>query len=277
MTANVQTILSRAARRCSYDPEGTDFFSGNDQGGAELRTYLHDTVAEIAQRTDAAPLAASLRLAMNYAGEITGAATFSTGLRLPVTCTTDARGFTLPEYVLRLSREPRAFFEDTFRRPRVVVQNGGDWALRVAAGAFGEDRFYCPQGLPGAIRLACLPMPAPFLPFTLTVATDRWVRAAGEGGLAAEANSGDDVPLIPERILELGIVREFRRRRGLDWESVAEQFEAALSRWDNDTKTRQAVGVGAPRPLSRDVYSEVDGRPLTPDLPDYIAPAPGVR
>lgn len=270
MTSNVQTILQRAARRCSYDPATIDFFGGNDPAGAELIAYLADVAAEITDRVDAAPLSASFRLAKDYAGQITGTATFSTGLRLPIVCHTDARGFTLPEWVLRIARDPRAFYEDTYRQPRILVQNGGDWAARVAWGPTGADRYFATQGLPGAIRVACLPMPELFLPFTLTAATDLWVRSASDGRLLSEPVTGDDIPVIPERLLEDGVVMRFRERRGLDWESVLDRFEARLARWDNDTKARQSVSLARPSALL-----DRDGHPILPQVPDYIPPAPG--
>ena len=274
MPASVQTILSRAARRCSYDPTTMDFLSGNDPSGTELLEYMNTIAAEIIERVDLAPLSAVFRINGQSNPLLSYAATREDpdGNVVPVTISripTDDPNATLDSIVERVWRSPDAVVETTGIRRRVInVPNGGDWAALVAWGPTGATRYYRVLGGAGDLRLEFWPALPSGVQVAVSVVTNRWLRTSGALGAYANAVTLlSDVSIIPERLLEDGIVREFRERRGLDWESVSDRFEARLARWDNDTKARQNVSLArAPRLTVND---------LKPIVPDYIPPYTG--
>lgn len=274
MPANVQTILSRAARRCSYDPTNMDFLSGNDPSGTELLEYMNDVAREIVERFDLAPLSAVYRINGQSNPLLNYAATREDpdGNVVPVVISripTDDPNATLDSVVERVWRSPDAVIETTGIRRRVInVPNGGGWAALVARGPTGATRYYRVLGGAGDLRLEFWPALPSGVQVAVQVVTNRWLRTSGAlGAYANEVTNLGDVPIIPERILELGVIREFRERRGLDYQDTSDRFEAALARLDNDTKARQCVSlVKAPRLSVND---------LKPIVPDYIPPYTG--
>lgn len=274
MPASVQTILSRAARRCSYDPTLLDFLSGNDPSGTELLEYLNDCARDIIERVDVAPLSATYFINGNSSDTDPYQAIREEpdGTRIPVLITripTDDPNLTLNSIVERVWRNPDAVIETTGIRRRVLpVPNGGAWNALVAWGPTGATRHYRVLGGAGDLRMEFWPALPAGVQVAVQVVTNRWLRSAdARGAYASEVTNLSDVSVIPERIMEYGVVREFRERRGLDWSEVSQRFEAMLSRWDNDTKARPAVSLARATPLAVN--------DLKPIVPDYIAPYTG--
>lgn len=271
MPASIQTILARAARRCSYDPDIITFFGGSDPSGTEMVEYLESIADDIITRVDAAPFSATYYIS----GQSDTTLPYSAVREFP-NGTRDVANFTrgqltgtpgslfLPNYTRRLQRGDDAVLEISGVRRKVrPVANGADWAALVSWGPQGASRYYRLLGQPGELRLDFWQPLLSGVVVAVSVVTDRWLRAGSPiGAYSNVLASGDDVPVIPERILEDGIVGKFRERRGLPYADVLGKFEAALMTWSAETKPRQSVSLIPSQPL--------DINALKPLVPDYI-------
>lgn len=218
--------LNRIARQCSVKAPSS-WVSATRDDHKELRDdFLLETVEDILDRVD---------LPSPVAGQTT-----ITG--------TGAETYSLPDDFRRIHRDEFAVYDVSQDRPCVPVSSDGDWSYVKDVGTTGVIRFYRQTGYDGNFSISFYEEPSAAVDITVSYSTKNWM--ANSGGTAGDMfTDEDDVLLLPRRVVEVGAVWRYRRRRGLEFGQQKLEYETYLERLSNDTRSRRTVYFGEPERL----------------------------
>jgi len=237
---SVADILDRAARQCSVASPAS-WVSATDPTALEFKDFLDETREDIAARCD-------------WIGPIS---------KTVVITGTGDEDYALPSDFLRLQRDDYAVYERfRTRRPCVPVTRDGEWEYIDELGVTGAYRFYRLQGYDGAWSIGFkMPLETDLTVVVSYVSTE-WIVNGGTG--KSEFTAGDDVCLLPRRLVEAGIVWRFRRRKALAYQDVLAEYEILMARTLADTRTRRKIDFSG-RPVLRSSFDI--------PIPDFIPPS----
>ena len=215
-------ILARAARECSVVPPSS-WLTATDPTALELLDFLDQTRADVQDRLEVVgPLSKSV--------VITG---------------DGSEGYDLPGDFRRLHRGRFAVYERfRTRRACVPVSDDGEWQYLEELGTAGAYRFFRLRGWPGAMRIEFQRPLEDGLTAVVSYVSDNWI--VNGHTEKASFSASEDAALLPRELLEKGAAYRFRRRKGLEYADTMAEYEALLSRYGNDTRTRRKINFGRP-------------------------------
>ena len=239
--ATVKDVMDKAARGCSVAPP-TSWITASTLSHMELKDFLAETVEELLERIDWPD---PISLDTVIAG--TGAETYS-----------------LPADFKRLTRDAFTVYETTTtRRPCIPIRANGDWTYLKQVGSAGGDRYYRVSGDEAdGFDISFYQFPATGASITLSYVTRNWLKVSGTAGY--QWNDVSATLLLPARLVEMGVVWRFRRRKGLPFTDRLNEYEANLVRQSNDKRGMRRIdmtGDGSMR------------SPFDIPVPDFIPPA----
>lgn len=237
--AKVTEVLDRAARACSVTTPAS-WITDTSVAITELRDdFLHETIAELQKRIDwSSPI---------------GKQTTITG--------TGGQNYNLPADFVRLMNDDMAVYETTTtRRAGVPVNSDGAWTYLTDMGTAGGSRYYRVKGYEGNYTIDLYREPAASDSITVHYVSNIWMKSSAgvEGKVFSDA---DDVVLYPRRILELGVIWRFRKRKGLPFADILAEYEGWIATEVNRMRGRGPINFGA---------AQVARNPMSVPVPDFI-------
>ena len=218
----VVTVLDRAARQLSIAAPSS-WISATDDEYKEIRDdFLRQACDDLLDRVDwPSPLG------ITYA--VTG---------------TGVEEYALPSNFRRLQRHPLSVYDSQLDVAGTPVTTEGEWVEIEDSGTPGAVRYYRVFGYEGAWQIGFLPVPSTNI--TLSYITTRWMVTSG-GSYGNMLTADTDILLLPERIVEAGIVWRWRERKGLPFTDKYMEHETLLARMGNDLKGRRTISFGERR------------------------------
>lgn len=235
----VTEVLGRAARACSVTAPSS-WITDTTVAISELRDdFLQETIAELQKRIDwSSPI---------------GKQTVITG--------NGDQNYALPSDFVRLMSDGLAVYETTAtRRAAVPVNSDGAWTYLNEIGSAGGSRYYRVKGYEGNFTIDLYREPAASDSITVHYVSNVWMKSGAgvEGKLFSDA---DDVVIYPRRVLELGVIWRFRKRKGLPFGDILAEYEAWIATEANRMRGRGTINFGAlPEPR----------HPMDIPVPDFI-------
>jgi len=238
--ATVAEVMDDVALECSTTPP-TSWITANSGSYSELKLFLRQTVEELLDRVDWAN-----PLCIDYVITGTGDETYA-----------------MPSDFKRLTRDPMAVLETTnTRRPVRPVTTNGAWTNLETLGASGSERYYRLSGDEQAgYSLSFFQPPIAGVSITASYITKNWLKIGSTAG--AVWSDVAATLLLPRKIVEMGIIWRFRRRKGFDYTDRKSEYEANLMRLANEARQIRTISFGD-RPTMR---------PFEIPVPDYITVA----
>ena len=235
----VTEVLDRAARQCSVTAPSS-WITATSTTALELRDdFLLETIDELQKRIDwQAPIG-----------------------KQQVIVGDDSENYSLNSNFVRLTNGNMAVYETTTtRRSAIPVNSDGEWTHLNEIGTAGGSRYYRTKGYEGNFTIDFYRNPSSAESITVSYVSDVWMKSSGgtEGKAFTDA---DDVVLYPRRILELGIVWRFRKRKGLPYQDILAEFEAWIATTANRMRGRGVINFGEDRRLTS---------PFSIPVPDFI-------
>lgn len=246
----VTEVLDRAARQCSVTAPSS-WITATSTTAKELRDdFLPETIDELQKRIDwSAPIGKQV--------VITG---------------DDSENYALPANYVRLTNNETAVYETTTtRRAAIPVDSDGGWTHLKEIGTAGGSRYYRLKGYDGNYTIDFYRPPTTSDSITVSYISNVWLMSyvgseseEGGGGEPVEASifaTANDEVLYPRRILELGIVWRFRKRKGLPYQDILAEYEAWIATTANRMRGRRTINFGETRRITS---------PFAIPVPDYI-------
>ncbi len=235
----ITDILDRAARQCSVTSPSS-WISATTATVLELRDdFLLETVDELQKRVD-----------------------WSSPIGKQTTIPGDgSENYALPADFVRLTNDDLAIYETTTtRRAGVPVDSDGAWTHLAEIGTAGGSRYYRIKGYEGNFTIDFYKNPTSSDSITVSYVSNVWMITSGavEGSAFTAAT---DIALYPRRILELGIVWRFRKRKGLPYQDVLAEYEAWIATTVNRMRGRRTINFGEQKNTSS---------PFAIPVPDFI-------
>lgn len=220
----VVTVLDRIARQVSITAPSS-WITATDDEHKEIRDdFLRQACDDLLDRVDwPAPL----------------------GITYTVTGT-GVEEYTLPTNFRRLQRQPLSVYDAQFNDAGVPVTTEGEWVHLEDLGTGGAARYYRVFGYDGAYTIGFLPEPSTDV--TLSYITTRWMVSSG-GTYGNMLTADTDILLLPDRLVETGVIWRWRERKGLPFADKYMEHEALLARVSNDAKGRRTISFGATRAI----------------------------
>jgi hypothetical protein len=234
----IADTLNRVARHCSIKTPSS-WITANEDEHVEIRDdFLRETVGDLLDRADwPQPIGAQVTIAG------TGVADYA-----------------LPSDFRRLQRNVYSVFDEQLDAPGIPVTTDGDWVELLDAGIAGADRFYRLTGYDGNYSISF--EAAPTTNIVLSYVSNNWkATAAGVPGTMFTAI--DDILILPDRLIEAGIIWRWRERRGMPFQDKYNEFSMLFGRYFNDLRGRRVVNFATRRPVR-----------WQDRIPAYIPPAP---
>lgn len=236
--ATIKAAMDRAARGCSTNPPSS-WTTATSFAFMELKDFLYETAEELLDRVDWPP---NIGATATISG--TGATTYS-----------------LPSDFKRLMRDEMAVFETTnTRRACVPVPQDGTWEYLNEVGSAGAFRYFRVEGdEESGFTIDFFRALDSGEEIKVQYVKDRWLKTSGND--AKVWTTEDDTLLLPQRLIELGVVWRFRRRKGIGYQDIYSEYEMRLARFANDYRNRRKITFGDP------------GEPVHPmrvPVPDFI-------
>ena len=219
----VTEVLKRAARQCSIN-EPSSWLTATAVAAVELRDdFLQEAIDELQKRVDwASPI---------------GKQTTITGDGATVS-------HSLPSNFVRVVNGELGVYETgTTRRTGVPVASDGEWTHINEIGTGGGARFYKIEGYEGNYTISFYPTLESGSDVTVSYISNVWMKSSG-GTEGKSFTDPDDVVLYPRRILELGTIWRFRKRKGLQFEDIYAEYEAWIATEANRQRGPQRVIFG---------------------------------
>ena len=236
--ATIAAAMDVAARQCSLAVPA--LWTTNTQTSyMELKDFLYETTDELLDRVDWPP-------------NVSATATLSG---------TGATTYSLPSDFRRVHRDEMAVFETTnTRRMCVPVPQDGTWEYLNEVGSAGAYRYFRIEGDEEAgFTIDFFRALDSGETVKVQYVKDRWLKTGGND--SKTWTTDDDTLLLPRRLIELGVVWRFRRRKGLGYQDVYSEYEMRLSRAANDYRNRRKISFGNEGP---------EVHPMRVPVPDYI-------
>lgn len=241
--ATVKEAMDDAALQCSVAIP-TSWITNTTLTYQEMRLFLRQTVDELLERIDWPD-----PITTDYV--ITGVA---------------GATFALPAGFQRLTRDPMAVYETTTtRRACIPVSSNGAWTFLEDTGSAGGDRFYRLSGDEASgFRIEFYRPLAIGNKVTVSYVSKNWLATAlGVAGTSWTLET--DVLRLPKRLVELGVVWRFRRRKGLEYLAMKAEYETHLTRKANDRRQIKTIDMGSQDGMRR---------PWNIPVPDVIPRGP---
>lgn len=239
--ATVKDVMDKAARECSVNPPNS-WLTASALTFLELKDFLSDTVDELLERVD-------------WPDPIGKDATIAG---------TGVESYTLPSDFKRLTRDELTVYETTTtRRAGIPVTSRGAWTHLHEIGSAEGNRYYRVAGNEeDGFEISFFQNPASGDSITVSYISKNWLSESGsEGDTWTDANA---VLLLPRRLVEMGIVWRFRRRKGLPFADRMNEYEANLARLANDRRGVRLISFGD---------TNMEEKPMRVPIPDYIPSA----
>lgn len=215
----IAELMSDAASTCRVRAPSV-WHSTTDVTALSLVKHLKATVRDLLDRVDWSSL--------NSTGTLTGDGVADT--------------FDLPADCYRLTRDEGAVLEIRPTR-RIVnpVTTNAQWTSMVANQASRAARWYRNTG-DNALQFYRLPEAGASI--KLSYISDSWIQPTGGGATIGTWSAATDRPLLPEDLLELGVVFRHRKDKGLAYVDDKTSYEMKLARFANDTQALGVVDMG---------------------------------
>lgn len=216
----VAEVMDEAARECSLTPP-VSWITASTLSHVEMKDFLRDTADELLERIDwPAPIATDY--------EITGDGTVD---------------YSLPSDFKRLTRDDFAVYESTGTRRRCIpVHSNGVWTCLVEHNAAGGNRYFRTNGdEESGYEIEFFDYPTSGNTITVSYISKNWLTHAG-----AAASTWQDVAdtlLLPKRLVKMGVIWRFRRRKGLPYADRMAEYEAELARKANDSRVIRTIDM----------------------------------
>lgn len=239
--ATVKDTMDEAARECSLTPPPS-WISTTTPGFLEFKQFLTETVDELLERVDwPDPITKDTLIAGD------GSETYG-----------------LPADFKRLTRDPLTVYETTTsRRAGVPVTSNGDWTYIKDIGSAGGNRYYRTAGdEEDGYTISFYRYPASGDSITVSYISKNWLKISGTAGdMWTDATA---TLLLPKRLIKLGVIWRFRRRKGLPYADRMGEYEAVLARHRNDARVTRSIDMSGGRTMRN---------PFDVPVPDYLPPS----
>lgn len=214
----ITEVLKRVARQVSVS-QPSSWVTTTDARHVEIRDdFLIETVEDILDRID---LPSPIGAVATITG--TGAATYA-----------------LPADFLRLQRGKLAVYDPGLDRACLAVTDDGEWTA-LTDSASGAERYFRLTGYRGNHEIEFYAPPSADI--NVHYVTTNWmVSSGGTAGSALMAE--DDIILLPNRLVETGIVWRWRERKGLPYQDKFSEHEILMTRHSNDIRGRRQISFG---------------------------------
>lgn len=243
----ITAILDRAARQCSITPPDS-WITTSTLAHVEMRDdFLLETIEELHKRLDwGSPIARQVTIKGDGVTE----------------------DHALPSDFVRITREPNAVYQNVNNQRRgYSMLRDGDWTELKTFGTGGGNLFYKIQGYEGNYTISLYPTLSAGAPggfsdgVVVSYISTRWT--VNEFGAYSDVfDDPNEDTIFPRRILELGIVWRFRRRKGLPFEDVLAEYESWIAVKANENRGNMVVSTGP--------SANEDTHPMRVPVPDYI-------
>lgn len=239
--ATVAEVMNKVARECRVSAPNS-WITATTLTYMELKDLLQETVDELLERVD-------------WPDPITKDTTI-TG--------TGVETYALPADFKRLTRDELTVYEETTtRRAGIPVSSRGAWTHLQQIGSADGNRYYRTSGDEEAgFEISFFQTPATGDSIIASYVSKNWLTIASVEG--ADWSDEAATLLLPRRLIELGVVWRFRRRKGLPYLDRYNEYEGIIARQANDKKGIRSIRFGddADQPL-----------PMRVPVPDFIPSA----
>lgn len=237
----VAEVMTKIARECKVTAPNT-WSSATTLTVLEMKDLLQETVDELLERVDwPDPISKT---------------TVITG--------TGVETYALPDDFKRLTRDELAIYETTkTRRAGIPVTTRGQWSFLQDIGSAGGNLYYRTSGDESeGYEISFFPLAATNDSIQASYVSRNWLTISGVDGYAWTDEAA--TLLFPRRLIELGVVWRFRRRKGLPYIDRYNEYEAILARLANDKKGIRTIGFGT---------EGDETKPMRVPVPDFIPSA----
>lgn len=212
--------LTRAARQCSIRAPSS-WVTATSMEHMEIRDdFLVDTADDILDRVDLpSPI---------------GAQTTVTG--------TGVETYALPADFKRMQRDRLSVYDTLYDDGAIPVTSDGAWTELDQLGITGAQRYYRVTGYDGAFSISLQTELATGDTVIVHYVSTSWTALNGIG--KASFTDPDDILLLPNRLVEAGIIWRWRERKGLPFQDKFSEYEALMARLANDSRGRRTVSLG---------------------------------
>lgn len=216
----ITDTLTRAARQVSIRAPSS-WVTASSVEHMEIRDdFLVDTANDILDRVDLpSPI---------------GAQTTITG--------TGVETYSLPSDFKRLQRDNLAVYDTLYDAGAIPITSDGAWTELDQLGITGAQRYYRVTGYDGAYSISFQTELATGNTVIVHYVTNEW--AALSGTAKSTFTDPSDVLLLPNRLVETGIIWRWRERKGLPFQDKYSEYEVMLSRLINDSRGRRVISLG---------------------------------
>lgn len=228
--ATVAEVMDDVAEECSVSAPNA-WVSSSTASISELKRFLRQTADELLDRVD-------------WPDPIT-ADTVITG--------TGAETYDLPGSFKRLTRDPLTVYElTTTRRAGVPVNSNGAWTHLKQIGSAGGDRYYRLSGDEAAgFKISFYRNPGASESITVSYVSKNWMRNGST--LVADWTDEAAVLLLPRKVVEMGVIWRWRRRKGLPFTDRLAEYEINVERLANDYRGIRTINFGG-RPAMKSPF-----------------------
>lgn len=233
----LKTAMDNAASECSL--AAPSLFATNTQDSyVQLKRYMYQAAEELLQRIDWA----NCTLDGSFSGADTDTYTLASDFK---------------RLVRRDEEDDPAVWSDSMRRAFKPVTSNGQWTVITSMGPTPSYGY----------RVV-----GPNMEFTQDIATGETVTYAyvSKGWILSGASrvsvwaDDADTTYLPSRLIELGTIWRWRRKRGLEFQSYQGEFEIELSRYANDDRSIRKISFGE-KVGARSPYANLPVPTLGPD------------
>lgn len=239
--ATVAEVMNKVARECKVTAPGT-WTSATTLTYLELKDLLQETVDELLERVD-------------WPDPIT---------KDKVVTGTGAAAYAMPADFKRLTRDELTVYEQTkSRRAGIPITTRGQWTYLQDLGSAEGNRFYRTSGdEQDGFEISFFPLAVTGDSITVSYVSRNWLSVGGTDGYLWTDEAA--TLLLPRRLIELGVVWRFRRRKGLPYVDRYNEYELVIGRQANDKKGIRTISFGG--------VSD-DAKPMRVPVPDFIPSA----
>lgn len=177
---------------------------------------------------------------------------------------TGVESYDLPADFKRLTHDEYCVYETTTtRRFGIPVKTNGEWTNLKQLGSAGGNRYYRTSGDDeDGFSLATYRPLETGSSLTVSYVTKNWLKSSGTP--KNMWTDDEDTLLLPPRLVTLGVVWRWKKRKGLPFADILAEYEAKLARAANESRGIRKITFGQP----------LDQRaPWDVPVPDFIPSA----
>lgn len=240
--AKVSNAMDDAALECAIAVPNGWIGSLSKRTYAELNSILSAAIEELLDRVD-------------WPDPIT-ADTVITG--------DGSESYDLPSDFKRLTHDEYCVYETTTtRRFGIPVKTNGEWTNLKQLGSAGGNRYYRLSGDDeDGFSLSTYRALESGSSLTVSYVTKNWLKSSGTA--KDMWTDDDDTLLLPSRLVTLGVVWRWKKRKGQPFADIMAEYEAKLARAANESRGIRKITFG--QPLNQRAPWDVP-------VPDYIPSA----